>query len=33
MSGFQFGHYICFIRNNNRWFQFDDQTITIVDEL
>jgi len=30
--GIQFGHYTCVIKHKERWFLFDDENITLVDE-
>jgi len=30
--GIQFGHYTCVIKNKDRWFLFDDDNVTLVDE-
>ena len=31
-SGPNHGHYVCFAKNNNRWFLFDDDCVEVVDE-
>lgn len=31
-SGPNHGHYVCFVKNNHRWFLFDDDTVEVVDE-
>ena len=31
-SGSQYGHYFCVLKNKGKWYKFDDQDISIVEE-
>jgi len=31
-AGMMYGHYVSIIKNRDKWFQFDDETVTLVEE-